>query len=68
MAKGIVRSIIKIIVMAVTVLVSIAFLHTCLVPYLSPANFWWVGFAGLAAPYLILSLNFCLTPNAVFEF
>ena len=60
MAKSIVRPIIKTIVMVITVLVSIAFLHTCLVPFLSPTQFWWVGFAGLAAPYLILFLNFCL--------
>lgn len=60
MAKGIVQSIIKTIVTVITVLVIIAFLHTCLVPFLSPTEFWWVGFAGLAAPYLILSLIFCI--------
>ena len=54
------RTIIKTIVLILTVLISVAFLHVCLVPYISPANFWWVGFAGLAAPYLILLLQFAL--------
>lgn len=60
MATGLGRTIIKNIVLFFTILVSVAFLHVCLVPYVSPANFWWVGFAGLAAPYLILILQFSL--------
>ena len=60
MAKNLGRSIFKTFILILTIIVSIAFLHVCLVPYLSPANFWWVGFAGLAAPYLILLLQFAL--------
>lgn len=60
MAKSLGRSIFKTIMMILTVMLSIAFFHVCLVPYISAASFWWVGFAGLAAPYLILLLLFTI--------
>ncbi len=34
------------------------FLLGCLTTYLSPEYFWWVGFIGLAMPYLIIILFF----------
>ncbi len=60
MAKQIGRSIFKTTILVLTILLSVAFIHVCLVPYISPAKFWWVGFAGLAAPYLIILLLFTL--------
>jgi len=60
MANTLGRKIFKNFILVLTILVSIAFLHVCIVPFLSPARFWWVGFAGLAAPYLILLLLFAL--------
>lgn len=36
-----------------TILASSIFLLACLIPFLSPRDFWWIGFVGLAVPYLI---------------
>lgn len=58
MAKSWARRFTKTTMVILTILVAIAFLHVCLVPYLNPKHFWWVGFAGLAAPYLVLLLAF----------
>ncbi|MFL9482016.1 endonuclease/exonuclease/phosphatase family protein [Chitinophagaceae bacterium LWZ2-11] len=60
MAKGIVRRIIKGVILTLTCLTAGIFLITCLTPYLNPKDYWWVGFAGLAAPYLVLTLIFVL--------
>lgn len=60
MAKNLGRSIFKTSIQILTILLSIAFLHVCLVPYVSSAKFWWVGFAGLAAPFLIVLLVFTI--------
>lgn len=60
MAKSFGRSVFKTIILILTVALSIAFLHVCLIPYIGSAMFWWVGFAGLAAPYLILLLFFTI--------
>ena len=43
-----------------TTCVSLCFLVTCLSPYLSPAKFWFIGFTGLATPYLIAILALSL--------
>ena len=58
--KSITHRVFKLIMQVITICVSCCYLFTCLVPYLSPENFWWVGFAGLAAPYLISILLFSL--------
>lgn len=60
MLKNLGRSIFKTSIQILTVLLSVAFLHVCLVPYISSAKFWWVGFAGLAAPFLIVLLVFTI--------
>jgi endonuclease/exonuclease/phosphatase family metal-dependent hydrolase len=60
MAKNLGRSIFKTSILILTVILSIAFLHVCLVPYISSAKFWWVGFAGLVAPFLIVLLIFTI--------
>ncbi len=59
-SKSISHNIIKFIIQALTICVSIVFLATCLTPYLSPDRFGWVGFAGLAAPYIIILLLFSI--------
>ncbi len=58
--KSITHIVFKLIMHVITICVSCCYLCTCLVPYLSPERFWWVGFAGLAAPYLISVLLFSL--------
>ncbi len=60
MAKGVVRTIFKTTILVLTIIVSVAFLFVCIVPFASPTYFWWVGFAGLSAPYLILLLQFAM--------
>lgn len=40
------------------VLLSVVFLIACLVPYLNPASWWFMGLLGLAVPYLALLLIF----------
>ena len=40
----------------ITICVGVAFLITCLSPYLSPSKFLFIGFTGLATPYLITLL------------
>jgi len=58
--RSISHNIIKFIIQALTICVSVCFLATCLTPYLSPEKFWWVGFAGIAAPYIIILLLFSI--------
>ncbi len=42
----------------VTCIISGLFLISCLVPYINPATWWFVGFLGLAIPYLTILLVF----------
>ena len=58
--KSIAHIVFKFLMQVLTICVGLCFLATCLVPYLSPEHFWWVGFAGLAIPYLISVLFFSI--------
>jgi len=42
-----------VIMLVLTLVASCIFLLACLIPFLSPTNFWWIGFIGLAVPYII---------------
>jgi len=54
------RRTIKRIIVITNVMVVILFLLACLSSELTPAKFWWVGFAGLLVPYLIVLLCFSI--------
>ncbi len=56
MAKATFRKIAKTAIIIVTIIVVIFFLMACFSPWLSPASFWWIGFAALIVPYLVLLL------------
>jgi len=58
--RSIPHKIAKFIIQVLTICVGSCFLLTCLIPYLSPEKFWWVGFVGLAAPYTITILIFSI--------
>ncbi|MFP5042203.1 endonuclease/exonuclease/phosphatase family protein [Parasediminibacterium sp. JCM 36343] len=58
--KDIARTTARIIMQALTIVIGLCFLMACMVPWLSPKNCWWIGFAGLAAPYLIGLLIFAI--------
>lgn len=38
------------------VIVALVFLLACLVPYLNPANWWFISVLGLAFPFLLLAV------------
>ncbi len=44
----------------ITVLCCITYLISCLLPYLNPATWWFIGFLGLAFPYLATILFFSI--------
>jgi endonuclease/exonuclease/phosphatase family metal-dependent hydrolase len=54
------KTIAKKIMIVITMLIALAFLLSCLIPYLNPARWWFVGFLGLAVPYLVTMLAFLL--------
>ena len=56
--KSLTHNIIKFILQLLTVVLSVCFLVGCLTPLLSIEYFWWVGFIGIAMPYLIFILFF----------
>ena len=56
--KSLTHNIIKFVLQVFTVALCVCFLLGCLTPFLSPEYFWWVGFIGLAMPYLITILFF----------
>jgi len=58
MAATTVRRIIKRIFIYLNVFIAILFLAGCLVPFLNPATWWFMGFFGLMFPYLSLFLVF----------
>ena len=58
--KSISHNIVKFIIQILTICISFSFFAICLVPYLSPEKFWWVGLAGLASPYIIVLLLFSI--------
>jgi len=50
----------KTIIIITNAIVVILFLLACLTAWLTPTKFWWIGFAGLLVPYLILLLCFSI--------
>lgn len=60
MAGGIIRRVVKRFFIIVNSIVAGLFLLSCLVPYLNPAHWWFVGFLGLMVPYLATLLIFSI--------
>lgn len=60
MAAGVVRKFIKGFFIVVNSIVAILFLLSCLVPYLNPSTWWFMGFLGLMVPYLSFLLLFSI--------
>jgi endonuclease/exonuclease/phosphatase family metal-dependent hydrolase len=58
MAAFTVRKIIKNVLIVLSVFLILAFLVSCLIPYLNPDKWWFVGFLGLAVPYLAVAMAF----------
>lgn len=58
MAVKKVRRVIKKIFLFLNIFLSVLFLVACLVPYLNPAHWWFMGLMGLVFPYLALLLVF----------
>ena len=56
--RSLTHNVIKFILQLLTVALCVVFLLGCLTPYLSPENFWWIGFIGLSTPYLIILIFF----------
>ncbi len=54
------RNIIKKVFLVLTCIIAGIFLIACLVPYLNPSSWWFMGFLGLAIPYLMVLLIFCI--------
>ncbi len=60
MALGNFRKIAKRTIIVANWLVAILFLLACLMPYLNPARWWFMGFLGLMVPHLVVLLFFFL--------
>jgi endonuclease/exonuclease/phosphatase family metal-dependent hydrolase len=60
MATGLFGKVFKRFFIIINVIVAIFFLIACLVPYLNPSTWWFMGFLGLAFPYLALLLVFAI--------
>src|SRR3954447_3292723 len=60
MARKVVRRLIKKVCSFFTVLLCITYLITCLLPYLNPATWWFIGFLGLTFPYQATLLIFAV--------
>jgi len=56
MAKSVFRRFTKKVMLVINILFCAAFLLACLVPYLNPHSWWFMGFLGLLLPYLGLAL------------
>lgn len=50
----------KTIIIIINAVVVVVFLLACLTTWLTPTRFWWIGFAGLLVPYLIILLFFSI--------
>lgn len=50
----------KTIIIIINAVVVVLFLIACLTIWLTPTKYWWIGFAGLLVPYLILLLFFSI--------
>jgi len=60
MSGGLLRKVTKKVFIILSILLSITFVMACLAPFLTPAQWWLVGFLGLAVPYLIILLIFTI--------
>jgi endonuclease/exonuclease/phosphatase family metal-dependent hydrolase len=60
MASGKFGRFFKRFLITLNLIVAVLFLIACLVPYLNPAVWWFMGFLGLAFPYLALLLVFSI--------
>ncbi|WP_207492004.1 endonuclease/exonuclease/phosphatase family protein [Aridibaculum aurantiacum] len=58
MAARALRKIIRNLIIVINSVVALLFLVGCLVPYLNPATWWFMGFFGLMLPYLAIILLF----------
>ncbi len=58
MAAKKIRHVFKRFFLTLNIIISVAFAIACLVPYLNPAHWWFMGIMGLAFPYLALLLVF----------
>src|SRR4051812_25456807 len=56
MTKGVLRKITKRVLLIINIFFCLVFLLACLVPLLNPHSWWFMGFLGLALPYLGLVL------------
>lgn len=57
---GLLRKLTKRFFIILNILLSVIFFIACLAPFLNPAQWWLVGFLGLAVPYLIVVHIFAL--------
>lgn len=55
-----VRKVIKICFISLTLLLCIVFLISCLSPFVSPEEWFIIGFLPLAVPYIVILLFFCM--------
>src|SRR5436190_13596357 len=55
---SIVRSTVKKILFALTIILCAVYLFTLFIPYLNPQHWWLIGFLGLTFPYLFFLLVF----------
>src|SRR3954471_4796520 len=60
MARQVVRRLVRKICSFITVLFCITYLVSCLLPYLNPATWWFIGFLGLTFPYQATLLIFAV--------
>lgn len=58
--RRIVRSLVKKVCSIITILLCITYLVSCLLPYLNPATWWFIGFLGLTFPYQAILLIFAV--------
>src|SRR3954451_3516140 len=60
MARQVVRRLIRKTCSIITVLCCITYLISCLLPYLNPATWWFIGFLGLTFPFQAILLIFAV--------
>jgi endonuclease/exonuclease/phosphatase family metal-dependent hydrolase len=58
--KSVARRLIRKVCSIITILCCITYLVSCLLPYLNPANWWFIGFLGLTFPYQATILIFAI--------
>jgi endonuclease/exonuclease/phosphatase family metal-dependent hydrolase len=60
MAVRKVRKVVKRVFIIINSIIAVLFLISCLVPYLNPSIWWFMGFLGLMVPYLAMLLIFSI--------